>query len=266
MQGIEGTRGGVRRTLAFCVAAFVLPFASQAIELPAWTDDVQISVGPAGSTMSVTAAMLDANSMNTVENADGSITFMNGAMSMGGMWDWDWDNITLKPDPIVSFVGGFANASAMSQDFVLTITTPVSPQVLPSSLVGGSTSMTYGDANGDGLGGLTNSTLGGPGYRGTIDGGPALDLLVSFSLAPGFPGDTTQVAAQALGLGGASGPPLPGPAALTSIGIEHRFNLSGNDQVTFNSFFSVVPIPEPGTGVLVAIGLCAMTISRRRGA
>ncbi len=231
--------------------------------LPAWASGIDVSVGPAMSPTATTAAMLEMNSASTVVNPDGSITFMNGMMTMPEMWEWSWMSLTIDPDPIVSMVGGFVNVSGVSQDFILSVLTPISPQVLPTSLIGGSTNLTYGDANGDGLGGLTNS-MGSAGFSGMIDGSSVLDLLTSFSLSPGFPGDTTQSASQAIGLGGSSGSPLAGPAALSTIGITHRFNLSSFDQATYNSTFHVNPIPEPGTAILLGMGLMGLAARRRR--
>jgi len=218
------------------------------------------TAGPQSGPMTVTAMMLDNNSTSTVSNPDGSVTFMNGSMMMAGMWQWDWMSITLDPDPAVNFVGGFQNISGMAQDFVFSASTPIAP-ALPSTLYGGSTIVTYGDANTDGLGGLFNDTSGNPAYAGTIDGAGVLDMLDSLNLAPQFPGDTAPTATETLGL---PGPTIPGPAANSTIGILHRFNLSAGDQATFNSTFNVVP--EPGTVLLLFSGVVCCLLWRRRWA
>ncbi len=106
---------------------------------------------------------------------------------MAGMWDLTWTSITLEQDPVVSFVGGFTNTGMMATDFVFSISTPISP-ALPSTLYGGSTNVTYGDASFDGLGGLSNDTGGNPAYTGTIDGTGILNMLTSLNLTPAFPG------------------------------------------------------------------------------
>jgi len=80
------------------------------------------------------------------------------------------------------------------------------------------------------------------------------------NLVPLFPGDTTQSVSQALGL---PGPTIPGPAVNSTIGIEHRFNLSDGDQMTYSSSFWVV-VPEPGTIGLLAAGLGGLALFGRR--
>jgi hypothetical protein len=196
---------------------------------------------------------------STVENPDGSVTFTDGSMTMAGMWEWNWSSITLDPDPIVSFVGGFKNLSGMNQDFVFSTSTPIAPALL-STLYGGSTIVTYGDANLNGLGGLSNDTSGNPAFIGTIDGTGTLDMLTSLSLTPSFPGDATQSASETQGL---PGPTISGGAANSTIGILHQFNLSAGDQATFNSIF-VVTVPEPNTFALLATGLVGLSLHRRR--
>ena len=240
--------------------ALLMPVAA-AQALPVWLPgSTQVAIaGPQSSPLTVTAMMLETNSATIVENPDGSVTFMNGSMTMAGMWDWNWMSLTLDPDPLVSFVGGFANVSGMAQDFVFSISVPIAPS-LPSSFYGGQTIVTYGDANFDGAGGLFNDTSSNPAYTGTIDGSGQLDMLVSLSLIPLFPGDTTQSASEVQGL---PGPTIPGPAANSTIGILHRFNLSAGDQATFNSTFVVV-IPEPATIGLLAVG--GLALLRRRKA
>jgi hypothetical protein len=238
-----------------------LLIASLAQALPVWLPGSTVvgSAGPQSGPTTVTAMMLEANSASTVENPDGSVTFTNGSMTMAGMWEWTWMSITLDPDPNVSFVGGFKNVSGMAQDFVFSTSTPISP-ALASTLYGGSTSVTYGDASFDGLGGLFNDTSSNPAYTGTIDGTGQLNMLASLSLTPAFPGDTTQSASEFQGL---PGPTISGPAANSTIGILHRFNLSAGDQATFNSTFQVV-IPEPGTFALLASGLIGLAVFGRR--
>jgi hypothetical protein len=240
--------------------ASLVPVAA-AHALPSWLPGTTVvaSAGPQGSAMMVTAMMLESNSASVVENPDGSVTFMNGSMTMAGMWEWEWTSITLDPDPIVSFVGGFTNISGMAQDFVFSTSTPISP-ALASTLYGGSTIVTYADSDFSGTGGLTNDTSSNPAYIGTIDGAAALNMLVSLGLAPLFPGDATQSASQTLGL---PGPTIAGGAANSTIGILHQFNLSAGDSATFNSTFQVV-VPEPGTFALLAIGLSGLALHRRR--
>jgi hypothetical protein len=242
--------------LVLSLALLVPVAAAQA--LPLWlpgTTQVAIA-GPQSGPTTVTAMMLEANSASTVENPDGSVTFMNGSMTMAGMWMWNWTSITLDPDPSVGFVGGFTNLNTTAMDFVFSTSTPISP-ALSSTFYGGSTIVTYLDASLDGLGGLfddgTNAA-----YTATIDGSEELDLLASLSLIPESIGDF-KAAGENQGLPAT----ISGPAANSSIGIIHRFNLSSSDQATFNSVFNVV-IPEPGTFALLATGLGGLALHRRR--
>lgn len=250
----------------------LLLFAGFGLTSPAWANgivvpQVSLQVGVEGGTpgvdlMNITNAMIqaqiDAETATAVENVDGSVTVTGLSFSMAS-WGLDLQTITLDPDPFVSFVGAFTNFAGVAMDFIFSTVLPVVP-VLPSSLIGGSTTVTYGDANFDGLGGLTNSTLGGAAYSGTVDGSNALNMLAVLGLAPAFAGDT-QFANQTLGL---PGPTIPYGPALVSIGITQRFNLSTMDQATFNSTFRVEPVPEPTTGLLLGFGLLAMGALRRR--
>jgi hypothetical protein len=98
--------------------------------------------------------------------------------------------------------------------------------------------------------------MGQPGYAGTIDGGNQLLLLdpLSLSAPPGGTNSKTEWN----GLYAT----IPGPAVDDTIGIVHKFNLTGLDNATFNSTFNVVP--EPGTFALLASGLGGLALFRRR--
>jgi hypothetical protein len=233
--------------------ALLLPVgAAQA--LPVWLpgDTVVGVAGPLMAPDSITAMMLENSSGMVEENSDGSVTFWNGSMALMGMWEWTWDEITLDPDPSVSFVGSFTNLNAMAQNFVFSVVTPVIPP-LPTSLYGGSTSVSVGDTGTDGAT-LSNAT-GQPGYAGTIDGANQLLLLnpLSLSAPPGGTNSKTEWN----GLYAT----IPGPAVNSTIGITHRFNLTGLDNATFNSTFNV--IPEPGTLGLFAAGLFGLALCGR---
>ncbi|MBD3297665.1 MAG: PEP-CTERM sorting domain-containing protein [candidate division Zixibacteria bacterium] len=230
-----------------------------ASRLPSWLDPNTevLTAGPQSAPMSVSAMWLDNNSDTVVVEGD-KVTFGAGSWTES-MWDLTWTSIVLDRDPFVSFVGGFTNTTGSSQDFVFGITTPISP-ALTSTLYGGSTIVTFGDGNNDGLGGLANDTSVNPAYSGTIDGTGVLSMLTSLSLTPTFAGDASQFATETQGL---PGPNIGGPAANSSIGILHRFNLSAGDQGTFNSTFHVVPEPAV-VSLLLSGAVCGLLLWRRR--
>jgi hypothetical protein len=219
--------------------------------------DFSIQVGVAGSEMTISGDTL-ANMSATVEEdtQTGTVTLSNGSIS-NGSWEFTWDSIQFNPDPFVSFVGGFTNLLTTTTDFTLITTTPIAP-LGPSSLIGGSTTVSVSDANFDGIGTLANSA-GLPGYSGTLDGAGALDLLDPFSLSVPFAGGTNSTTQSA----GLPGPTIPdGPVAAT-IGITHRFSLTGSDRATFNSTF-IVEIPEVGTLALMGSGFALLAWRSRR--
>ena len=185
-------------------------------------------------------------------------TVADGQYDYGpGTYAVTWTDVAFDVDPSVAGVWAITNNSLAVQNFTLSVTVPVLP-VLPSSLMFGSSTISVGDANG--AAGATLATLAGfPMFAGQIDGATALPLFIDpYSLAVPF---GTNGATQFAG----APPPgtLPGPAALLTIGIEHRFSLTPGDSATFNSFYQIVAIPEPGTGLLLVFGLGALALRRR---
>ena len=219
-------------------------------ELPGWLPGTTVvaGAGPQDSPTDITAADLEANSATVTVEGD-TITFMNGSITMMGMWEWTWTSITLDRDPVVGYVGGFTNLGAMAQDFVFSLTTPISPALPSPTRYGGSTNVTYVDPDLSG-GSLTNDTSSNPAYTGEIDGIGQLNMLAALNL--------TVSPSSASEFQGLPGPTIPGPAANSTIGIRHRFNLSPGDQATWNSTFTV--IPEPGTIGLLAAGLAGLVL------
>lgn len=230
------------------------PAAAIHLDLPSFT----IEVGPAGSTTTVTGTMLESNSTSVVENADGSVSFLDGSMSTA-MWMWSWDEITLKEDPVVSFAQAFTNLSGSAADFIFNTSLTTGP-IGPTSLIGGSSSVSVADADDSGSATLASST-GQPGYAGLLDGSTELQLLDPFSLTAVFGG--TNATSDSAGLS-ASGPTISAPAVASSIGITHAFNLTAHDTATFNSTFVVEPIPEPATVLLMGLGCAGLAVIARR--
>ena len=186
-----------------------------------------------------------------VDNGDGTYTF-SGTYSDPEYGDWtlNLQNVTVRSDPFINAVYGVTNNLGTTQNLILSVSVPVSPTITPSSLIGGSTGGSINDANFDGVGTLATLGSGQPFYAGLIDGVTVLPLYADpFSVSVPFAGGTALIPALNAGL---PGPTIPGPAVLSSIGIDHRFSLTAHDTAALTSFF--VAVPEPTTGALLALG------------
>jgi hypothetical protein len=171
-------------------------------------------------------------------------------------WALSWD-LNAKADPFVSGNIVFQNLSILSPVSVsLLITLPVTA-VTPSSLIGGSVA-----------GGLTTDLGGG---QITDNGGPVWEALIDNAVVATLLDDpfaVSVVGAGSAAIGpeafGQPIPNMPGPAALTSIGIRLNFVLGASDSASFTSVFVVEAIPGPAG--LALLGFAGMIGGRRRRA
>ncbi len=154
------------------------------------------------------------------------------------------------PDPTVSGNFTLENFSLATIEVELLVTLPISPSVsAPSSLTGSvAVGMTANDDGGT-LAALPGIAFWQALIDGTAVGGPT-DLLPDLLLDR--PGLGSLEASDAF-------VQLPGPGALTEIGILVTFSLTPGEQMSFTSVFNVVPAP----GGLVVF---ALLFRRRRRA
>lgn len=173
-------------------------------------------------------------------------------------------NVSLATDPFISASVDVLNNTAGSQNYTLIFTLPIVAVASPGSKVGGSVQGGVTDANNNGTGILSTVGPGSALFFGRIDGVNVFPLFpdVKTITAP-FAGGSASDSVNA-GLPGGTIPGFANP--LISIGIQHEFSLTAGDRATFTSFFIVepLPIPEPASITLLAIGGLMVLRLRRR--
>lgn len=240
--------------------AFGLGIASAAAALmlaPGDAQAVSISVGFAGNEASFrTLTDADPGLGCASAGGEGQMSCVGSGYNIGANWTLDDWSLFVDPDPTINNVFSVTNNTAGTQSFVVTVTLPSAISFGPPSLIRGSI---QGGATDNNFNGVTLSNTGSTSiYDGLIDGVSVRTL---------FDDPTTATGPGSVSLGAASfGIPVQESvfvATTTSIALTLRFDLSAGDSASFTSVFDVQPVPEPGTALLMGLGLAGLAARRR---
>ena len=242
-----GSRVALRLVL-LVASLLVVAAPSQAIQFT-----LDVSVG------GVSAGSLDAGQLGCVDGASFTATCSAQNLTVGDLLITNLD-LFLDSDPVVSGEVAVQNIGFVTNQFTLIFTLPTGPIGAPTTLTGGSVAGGVTDNDGTGA---TLSTLPGSAFYSALIDGVTHQMLFPHSVvlnAPAF--DSADLVPP--GAFGTPIPSLPGPAVVTSIGIQYDFNLTAQDAASFTGVFVVQPVPEPSTALLLGLGLALVAKGGRR--
>lgn len=179
-------------------------------------------------------------------------------VSVTNLWEIHW-GLDGDADPVVNSNFVVLNTMSTTQEFNVTVTVPIFPPLLGSTLTSGSLGVTVTDNNGDGATFSDRPSNSASIYRSIIDGVTHKTLFDDpYSLvAPAFGSNNDSAD---FGLPGIT---EPGPAALASIGIQIQFALTGRDSAGITSTFTVIPEPSGVILALLAVAGCLALVRRK---
>jgi len=156
--------------------------------------------------------------------------------------------LAFDTDPFVLNNVLITNTTATTQIFTITVGLPTT---FPGpNLISGNVRTDVIDG-----GGAAGATLS------TVSGTPVYSAQIDFATVATLQNDPFSITAPTGGSAGAAatfGPSVNASAVTSNIGIQLRFMLSAGDTASVLSRFDVVPVPEPSTLLLCAIGLVAI--------
>ncbi len=218
---------------------------------------VSVTVGFEGATGSFVTR--DDTMLGCQSSGDlGQLSCSGGGWDNGGWTVDSWD-LALDPDPTISNVFSVTNNTAATQTFVVSVLLPTGISFGPPSLIRGSIQGGATDNNFDGV--TLSNASGFSIYEGLIDGAVVRTL---------FDDPTSVSGPGSVSLGSAPfGIPVQESIAVATnatIGLTLRFDLTAGDSASFTANFDVQPVPEPGTALLMGLGLAGLAATRRRAA
>jgi PEP-CTERM motif-containing protein len=245
MTGLRRALTGVGAAVAVVLGAFA---ASAAPVVGVSIDATDATTGVSGGSYAIDLA--------TTANPDG--TYGLSGIGYGAAFQCNWD-LTVNTDPQITSNFTLKNLAGTTQNFVMTITLPIAT-IAPNTVQGGYygdpvNGTTYSDTSGDG-----NVTLSSVGsfYQALVNS------VVSQSLGT-FSVSSATFASLPQQQWGTPIPSAPFGAATNNMQIRWSFSLTPGDTVQSKGFFQV-EAPEPGSVVLVGLGLAALGLVRRRSA
>jgi hypothetical protein len=178
-------------------------------------------------------------------------------LNMGDLTLNNW-SLTLDRDPVQTAIIAVTNNTLAIQQFTLTFSLPI-VAIPGGTLIGGSIQGGVTDNNSGSA--TLSSVTGGSIYTALIDGTPVGNLYTDPTSVTALNNLSNSLTPAAFGTPIPSQPSIP---ALVNIAIKLDFTLTPGDSASFTSNFHVVPIPEPGTALLMAMGLGVLAARRRQ--
>jgi hypothetical protein len=232
--------------LALLVAGVLAAAPSGAV--PAFTVDINAG----GSPLSLTQADFTCADHGTISSCSAS------GFSVGGLGF----NIgfSIDTDPKLFASVDVTNSTLATQQFTATFTvfgvgTSGNTTLTTGGVSGGATDNTEPPANGATIAAPAGSSI----YTALIDGGTYQTLYpapFSFNVPAANNSDNFPDLS--------FGPNQPGSAITNTVGLKLDFTITPDDSASVAGTFELKPVPEPGTALLLGVGLVLMARRERR--